>query len=98
MPLLTTQGSEACPSLLQDGAKLVGADLQLMWQGGAAGAMPLLTHARQVAAQFGLRVDRLAIAGPPTALGVPVQLRVVHAGEEMPGDIQEDVMGFVDTL
>ncbi len=76
----------------------MGADLQLMWLGGAAGAMPLLAHARQVASQFGLRVHQLALAGPPTALGVPVSLRVLHAGEAPQEDIQGDVMGFVDTL
>ena len=76
----------------------MGADLQLLWQAGAAGAMQLLRHARGVAARHSLRVQSIGIVGAPTPLGVLVQARVMHAGEEPGVDLQEDIMDFVDSL
>ncbi|GAB4823394.1 hypothetical protein N2152v2_010440 [Parachlorella kessleri] len=97
------QGGERCLlesiAMIQDGSRLVGADLRLHWMDpGLRGAMPLLRHAHQVASQCGLRVDRLYLAGPTVELGVPVQLRLMHAGEVPSPDLHEDIMTFVDRL
>lgn len=67
----------------------MGADVGLIWRERqpSGDAAPALLHVRMRAAAAGLRVQSVW-ADPPTPLGTPISLRVVHAGTAPSLDVQ----------